>query len=333
MSMMDDRIPVTIITGFLGAGKTTLLNQLIKKYSEKKFAIIENEFGEIGVDSGLIVDAGETVFELANGCICCSLNSDFQAVIHQLSEGPYVFDHLLIETTGIADPMSIVRQFVQGGNVQFKYRMDSVVCVADAMHLEDMLEERTEVKQQLALSDIILLNKCSDVEVVDVQRCIELIEGINPMASVYPVSYGNTEKVKVLDTFAYSPKGIVASTLSYQPASTKPANKETQTNQHNIWSEAFVLDQPLNRELFAAWIQTFLYFNEKTIYRAKGILYFEDCPNKYILHSVQGTVMLEPGDAWDNEERQSKLVFIGQTPDRVSIKQSLEQLVAVKVSR
>ena len=110
---MDDfRTPVTIITGFLGAGKTTLLNQIIKSYSTKKFAVIENEFGEIGIDGSLIIGVDENIFELSNGCICCSLNSDFIRTIDQLMNSEYVFNHLLIETTGIADPLSIINAFL-----------------------------------------------------------------------------------------------------------------------------------------------------------------------------------------------------------------------------
>ena len=130
------KIPVTIITGFLGAGKTTLINNLIKKHPDKKFAIIENEFGEIGLDGSFIIGADENIFELSNGCICCSLNTDFYELINKLQTGGYDFNHLLIETTGIADPTSIVNAFLSDYEIIERFTIDSVICLADAVNIE-----------------------------------------------------------------------------------------------------------------------------------------------------------------------------------------------------
>jgi G3E family GTPase len=141
---MKDRIPVTIITGFWGAGKTTLLNSIISNYKNKKFAIIENEFGDIGIDGGLIVGADENIFELANGCICCSLNDDFYETLYKLLDGAYEFNHLLIETTGIADPDTIIQAFISSEKIQMHFMLDSVVALADAINLEDIIDEQPE---------------------------------------------------------------------------------------------------------------------------------------------------------------------------------------------
>jgi G3E family GTPase len=152
--MNQERLPVTIITGFLGAGKTSLLNKLISKYPEKKFAIIENEFGETGIDGGLIAAASESIFELNNGCICCSLGEDFLQTLETLLGSSYDFNHLLIETTGIADPSGIIDAFISGNSIQQKFRIDSVVCVADAVNMEDLMNEQPEIRKQLALADL-----------------------------------------------------------------------------------------------------------------------------------------------------------------------------------
>jgi len=325
--MIDDRISVTVITGFLGAGKTTLLNNIIRKHPEKKFAIIENEFGEVGVDSGLIVDGGDTIFELANGCICCSLNQDFQQVLTQLLDGPFEFDHLLIETTGIADPLSVVKHFIHGSNIQFRFRMDSVICLADAIHLDDLLEEQNEVKQQLALSDLVLINKAGDVQREYVDQLQQQIRRINPMATVQAIQYGQIDHLKVLDTFAYSGQAIAVSTLAYRPVNADQSVEKSAHVHHEIASAGFVFNQPFNQDGFSAWLQSFLFFNEKTIYRAKGILAFQGQSEQYIFHSIRGTLMIEPGEKWGNKTAHSKLVFIGKQLNRQAIEENLRQFI------
>lgn len=325
--MIDDRIPVTVITGFLGAGKTTLLNNIIRKHPEKKFAIIENEFGEVGVDSGLIVDGGDTIFELANGCICCSLNQDFQQVLTQLLDGPFEFDHLLIETTGIADPLSVVKHFIHGSNIQFRFRMDSVICLADAIYLDDLLEEQNEVKQQLALSDLVLINKAGDVQREYVDQLQQQIRRINPMATVQAIRYGQIDHLKVLDTFAYSGQAIAVSTLAYRSVNADQSVEISAHVQHEIASAGFVFNQPFNQDGFSAWLQSFLFFNEKTIYRAKGILAFQGQSEQYIFHSIRGTLMIEPGEKWGNKTAHSKLVFIGKQLNRQAIEENLRQFI------
>ena len=157
------KIPVTILTGFLGAGKTTLLNNIITKYSAKKFAVIENEFGEIGIDGGLIVGNIESMYELSNGCICCNLSEGLTNTLNNLLTSKYQFDNLLIETTGIADPSGVIDNFMAYEEIYKKFIVDSVICLADAQTYEESAEEQPEVHRQLAVADIIILNKIEDV--------------------------------------------------------------------------------------------------------------------------------------------------------------------------
>lgn len=329
--MADGRIPVTIITGFLGAGKTTLLNSLIKKHPEKKFAIIENEFGEVGIDSGLIIGADENIFELANGCICCSLNNDFFSAINRLLSGPYKFNHLLVETTGIANPLNIVKPFIEGTNIQYKFKMDSVICLADAENMEDMLDEQKEIGQQLALSDIILLNKTDLVHKNYADELIAKISERNPMATVYPVEFAKIDSIDLLDTFSYSGNKIEISTLRFVPLS-QTVSCDSRSNHHNheIVSEGFVFDKAFDLDLFSFWMRNYLYFNKNTIFRIKGILAFHNMPERYIFHAVKGSFVFEQGREWLHEKPFSKLVFIGKQIDREVLLKNLQQLVYKK---
>lgn len=334
--MDDKRIPVTIITGFLGSGKTTLLNNLIKKYNDKKFAIIENEFGEIGIDGGLIVGANENIFELANGCICCSLNDDFYKAINQLMDGPYVFNHLLIETTGIADPDTIIKAFMSSEDIQMQFRLDSVVCLADAVNMEDLIDDQPEVRKQLALSDIVLLNKTDGVQLDYAHELTWLIKDINPTADVYPVAHADVTELEVLDTFSFSGKSIEKTTLKFNnlsyskiKSSTSPAVILGQKgHRHDITSQGFSIPGNFDIGRFSLWMQNFLYFNSDTVFRVKGFVSFEDMPERYIFHAVRSTYMFEIGEPWGDEPRFSKLIFIGKEINRDTLENNLYQLLA-----
>lgn len=333
--MDDQRIPVTIITGFLGSGKTTLLNNLIKKYTNKKFAIIENEFGEIGIDGGLIVGANENIFELANGCICCSLNDDFYKAISQLLEGQYVFNHLLVETTGIADPDTIIKAFFSSEDIQMQFRLDSVICLADAVNMEDLIDEQPEVRKQLALSDIVLLNKIDSIHLDYAYELKQIIKEVNPLAEVYPVAHADISNINILDTFSFSGKAIEKSTLAFRNLTFTKMKSVTQPSviigkkehQHDITSEGFSIPGSFDLGHFSFWMQNFLHFNYDTIFRVKGIVSFDEMPERYIFHAVRSTYMFETSDLWGEENRFSKLIFIGKKIDRDKLENNLYQLL------
>ncbi len=338
---MDSRIPVTIITGFLGAGKTTLLNQLIKDHPKKRFAIIENEFGEIGIDGGLIVGTDENIFELSNGCICCSLSEGFYETIKKLLDSPYPFDHLLVETTGIADPDSIVKAFLSSESIQLNFRIDSVICLADCENMEDLMDEQPEVRKQLTLADLVLLNKADTIRAEYLTELQKVIGSINPMATIYPVKFAKVDAVNLLDLNAFSAKTIEKSTLSFQNLSvfgdsiinqssflTKPAHHH---HKHDIKSLGFIIPGSFDRNKFNLWMQNFLFFNQDTVFRVKGIVSFIDIPEKQIFQAVRSNYMLEPGTEWGAETRFSKLVFIGKKLDHDKLEDNLYQLLGTPV--
>ncbi len=336
----DNRIPVTIITGFLGAGKTTLLNQLIKDHPDKKFAIIENEFGEIGIDGGLIVGADENIFELSNGCICCSLNEGFYETIAKLLDSQHPFNHLLVETTGIADPDSIIKAFFSSEDIQLNFRIDSVICLADSTNMEDLIDEQPEVRKQLALADVVLLNKADTIQPAYLENLKKIIADINPMAEIYPAKFAKVEGINLLDLKAFSAKTIEKSTMSFKNLSpfkgavsnpnsivSKPAHHH---HKHEISSHGFSIPGSFDAEKFSIWMQNFLFFNRDTVFRVKGIVSFDDMPEKHIFQAVRDSYMFEPGAVWGVETRFSKLVFIGKKLNHDKLEDNLYQLLAIE---
>lgn len=321
MNQQDYRIPVTIITGFLGAGKTTLLNQIIKKHDSKKFAIIENEFGEIGLDGSLIVGVDENIFELSNGCICCSLNSDFYRTIDLLLQSEHVFNHLLIETTGIADPLSIINAFFDGGGIQEQFKVDSVISVADAINIEDLIEEHHEIRKQLSVSDQILINKSDSVKPYYLIALKNKLQDNYPLSIIKTISHGNISDFEILDTDSYSAFKVEKSTESFNFGLHLK-------HSHDINTVAFEFNSSFDFSKFQLWIESYMFFNSNKILRIKGILAFEDHPERFIFHSVVNSFLLEPGEKWNDTKPYSKLIFIGKHLDRDEIKEGLEQTLA-----
>ncbi|HBG41759.1 MAG TPA: GTP-binding protein [Porphyromonadaceae bacterium] len=321
--MEDFRIPVTIITGFLGAGKTTFINHLIGQYPEKKFAIIENEVGEVPLDGSLIVGTDETIFELSNGCICCSLNTEFYQVIRHLLDGDYVFNHLLIETTGIADPTSVINAFLSDYEIIDQFAIDSVICLADAMNLEELIDSEPEARKQLAMADIVLLNKTDQVRDGYADELRSKIADINPLSEVYPVVKADVSGVEILDVFRYSGKQIEKSVSSFRNLTFLRNNNF----KHDIRSEGIAFPGSMDWEKFRFWFETVLIFAKYRPYRVKGILSFEDVAEKCILHAIKDNYVFEKGAVWQSDdERYCKMVFIGRDIDKLKIQENIEKV-------
>ena len=179
------KIPVTVLTGYLGAGKTTLLNRILTEPHGKKFAVIVNEFGEVGIDNDLVVGADEEVFEMNNGCICCTVRGDLIRIIDGLMKRKGKFDAIIVETTGLADPAPVAQTFFVDEDVQAKSRLDAVVTVADAKWLAARLKDAPEAKSQIAFADVIILNKTDLVSKEELAEVEARIRGINPYATLH----------------------------------------------------------------------------------------------------------------------------------------------------
>ena len=217
----DDRLPVTILTGFLGAGKTTLLNNLIKSNHDNKFAVIENEFGEIPIDNDLIVGIeSENIYEMSNGCICCTLNGELAELLFDLLNIRHKLTHLIVETTGIADPSTVVQAFMSSEQIETFYRIDSVVCLVDAKNIKAISADTTLAARQISYADRIIINKCDLTGDAELAETEALVRSFNPYAGIFKTSFGNIDQIPVIDTWSYAPP--VIEDFSKKAAGLKP---------------------------------------------------------------------------------------------------------------
>jgi len=331
----NHQIPVTVITGFLGSGKTTFLNNMIKKHPKTRFAIVENEFGEMPVDGDLINHSGAPIYELSDGCICCSLIRDLCQALQSITEIKSRIDHLLIETTGIADPMSVVDLFITNDSVKNDFLINSVICLADATNIVQVLDTEMEARKQVALADMVIMNKIDQITSVNATMVKNTLVGLNPMAEIIETTYAQTNGTPLLTTKAYSGDHVEKTTLSFnninlslEKISQNHSMLHTHSkHRHDIHAEGFLFDECSDEELFNIWMSSFLYFNQNRLYRVKGILNFPKKKKRYVFQAVKGSYICEEGREWEKDEaRFSKIVFIGKYLDRKELEESLLKL-------
>lgn len=321
--MKKNNIPVTILTGFLGAGKTTLLNQLIAQHPDKKFAIIENEFGDIGIDQELVVNASEGIFEMSNGCICCSLNVELGQLLKKLVEGDYNFNHLIIETTGIAEPDGIASAFI-GDNRESVFRLDGTICLADAKNIAETLDDRGESIKQVSFADAIVLNKTDLVNPEKLEQAKKAIAHHNPDAPVYACEYGQVA-APLLSLNAYD--GQKLENILLNPS--RPGGEHAHDHHDGLTSLSFEYNRPFIAKKFEHWVSMLLFLSGYQIYRIKGIIELEGEPQKIIFQSVRSNSKIEVGTAWQpGEVHKSKLVFIGNNLQRDHIERGLKSCLS-----
>lgn len=318
------KIPVTVITGFLGAGKTSLLNHLISSYPDKKFAIIENEFGEINIDSELVANVkNEDIFELTNGCICCSLNDELYVVLQNLIKSNHQFNHLLIETTGIADPGSILASFITDPFIKKEFELDAVICLVDAANASNILETEIVLTKQIAIADQILINKI-DIAGRDKTDALKIeLNKINKFARIEECIYAKPENMNLLGSFSYDPAKVYQFVLGLEANS----NKKQQIT-HGIENMCYTSTTPMDQIKLGMWLDAFLKFNQESIYRIKGILYLEGVDKRIILQSVHTQIQATVGKPWKEDEiKESKIVIIGKNLNRKVIERNLDELL------
>lgn len=326
--MSDPRIPVTILTGFLGSGKTTLLNHLIRQSADRRIAVIENEFGEINIDSDLVINKDGSVFELSNGCVCCSLNGELTDTLYMLLERQEKIDYLIIETTGIADPGPVALSFLSDEQIQDSYRLDAVVTVVDTQQIERQLESQPEVGKQVALADVLLFNKTQEVEPYVLDTAKNIVKRINPQAIVLEANYAKIDPQLLLDKQAFDPETVLKQEWKKPTPQLVLAPDYKHTQHVALNSHSFELTEPLDLIRFDTWIATMLYLNANTLFRIKGILNVAEMDEKIVFQSVYNQYVSQSAGKWAADEpRSTRIVFIGKNLDRALLEKGLSQCI------
>ncbi len=336
----SDKIPVTVLTGYLGAGKTTLLNRILSEPHGKKYAVIVNEFGEIGIDNDLVVGADEEVFEMNNGCICCTVRGDLIRIIEGLMRRKGKFDAIIVETTGLADPAPVAQTFFVDENVGRKARLDAVVTVADAKWLKDRLKDAPEAKNQIAFADVILVNKTDLVSDAELREVEARIRAINPYAKLHRTQKSQIALDQVLGRNAFDLDRILDIEPEFLHADDHDHDHHhghdhdhhhglKHYHDEDMQSMSLSTDKPLHPDKFFPWIQKLVAEDGPKILRCKGILNFKDDPDRFVF---QGVHMILDGDhqrPWkDGEKRDSRMVFIGRELPEDKIRKGFESTVA-----
>jgi G3E family GTPase len=329
---MSDKVPVTVLTGYLGAGKTTLLNRILSEPHGRKYAVIVNEFGEIGIDNDLVVGADEEVFEMNNGCVCCTVRGDLVRIIDGLMRRKGKFDAIIVETTGLADPAPVAQTFFMDDNVGRKAKLDAVVTVADAKWLNERLKDAPEAKNQIAFADVILLNKTDLVAPDELSEVEARIRGINPYAKLHRTERCKIALPEVLGRNAFDLDRILEIEPEFLGDGAHHDHEHDDGHGHDhddhhhhhggglkhyhdeeIQSVSLKTEQPLDPDKFFPWVQELVQTEGPNILRCKGILSFKDDDARFVF---QGVHMILDGDhqrPWQQgEKRESRIVFIGR---------------------
>ena len=313
------QVPVTVLTGFLGAGKTTLLNRILTEQHGRKYAVIVNEFGEQGIDNDLVVDADEEVFEMNNGCICCTVRGDLIRILSGLMKRADKLDAIIVETTGLADPAPVAQTFFVDQDVADRTKLDAIVTVADAVHLSSQLTEHHEAEEQIAFADVILLNKVDLVDESGLDRVKDRIKKINPFAKIINTTRCSAPLDEVVGLNAFSLERI----LEVEPDFLD--SDHDHEHDDDVTSLSFVSDTPLDMEKFQEWFGDLLRTKGQDILRSKGILDFKGEEDRYVFQGVHMLMDASPMGPWPKgKERSSRVVFIGRNLDNMNLKEGFE---------
>ncbi|MEM8487098.1 MAG: GTP-binding protein [Bacteroidota bacterium] len=303
------RVPVHLITGFLGAGKTTFLNHFIRERLPERIFVIENECGATNVDGALVVDGVEEVAELSAGCLCCSLADGLLDILEEASKRTDQYDRLVIETTGIADPSSIVQVFLQYPAVERVFELQQVICLVDVGQVEAWMAEAKEALRQVAVADVLLINKSDTVPQHEVERIAGVLRGINPNASTLTGQQGNFSVSEILDIGTTKPETVEQKT----PARHYHEYADAGSNGHKITTLTLTFSGPLDLNQLMLDLNRIVHLFRDQIYRVKGFIAIPRYPNRVILQSARSAFIATDGSPWEDEHnREGKLVFIGR---------------------
>ena len=311
MNNTYDKIPVTVITGNLGAGKTSLLNNLLVNNKGRKLAVIVNEFGEIGIDSDLVLRSDEEILEMNNGCICCNIRGDLVRIIENIIKKFSQTEQIIIETTGLADPAPIIQSFWIEETLIKHTKLDGLITVVDLFHFNKH-KEFEYVKKQIAFADVILLNKGDLINFEEQQTIEQSLTILNPVAKFIKTKFSNpSENLFDIGGFDFS-----------NALKIDPLFFITSSHKHPMDINAICIknNKVINGELFNKWIYKFAQFNGENLFRYKGIINLDNEARRFVFQGVHMTLDGRPGKPWKkNETRINELVFIGKNLNDLEI--------------
>ena len=357
---MTEKIPVTVITGYLGAGKTTLLNRILTENHGRRYAVIVNEFGEIGIDNDLVVGADEEVFEMNNGCICCTVRGDLIRIFEGLMRRRGKFDAIVVETTGLANPAPVAQTFFMDADVKEAARLDAVVTVADAKWLGQRLKDAPEAKSQIAFADVIVLNKTDLVSNDELAEVEGRIRAINPYAALHRAVRSDVPLQAVLERNAFDLDRILEIEPAFLDAEEEGHDHDHAHHEHDhecgpdcghdhhhghhdehhhapraglthfhddeMHSISIRHEGAIDAERFVPWLNELIQREGPDILRSKGIIAFKNEPRRFVFQGVHQILDGDLQREWkEGEKRESRLVFIGRKLKEQEIRQGFEK--------
>ena len=323
----SELIPVTVLTGFLGSGKTTLLNHVLRAAHGRRIAVIENEFGEVGIDNEILLrERGDEIVEMANGCICCTVRGDLSRILGELAQkrtrGELRFERVVIETTGLADPGPVAQTFFVEPDVVSAYRLDGVVTLVDAVHGPRTLDTQSEARRQVGFADRLLLTKCDLVDEAAAYGLTSRLSRMNARAPVQRVLHGRVEIADVLDIEGFSLDGAIALDPAF-PRETHHAHLDDVVT--FVWRGTSALDLEKVEEFLGLIIERY----GDDMLRYKGVLDVAGRADRIVLQGVQRMVGSDVGRPWEEgEARSSVIVFIGRALPRTLLASGLDLCAA-----
>ena len=324
--MTSALIPVTILTGFLGSGKTTLLNYILKQPHGHRIAVIENEFGEAGIDNELLIqDQGEQIIEMNNGCICCTVRGDLVRILGELAakrkEGTVKFDRVVIETTGLADPAPVAQTFFVDEDITQNFMLDAIVTLVDAKHAPRQLDEHHEAQEQVGFADRILLTKTDLVDAAEVQALRQRLTHMNPRAKISESRKGVAALDDLLDIRGFNLNAI----LEIEPDFLSDVTHE---HDDDITSFVFRETRPMDLEKIEDFLSAIVQVYGAQLLRYKGILNIAGLEQRVVFQGVHMLMGSDLGAPWKGGEvRESKMVFIGKDMPREELEKGFSQSV------